>query len=342
MLPLELFKRRNFAFGNLQTFAMYGGLGAMFFFLTLFLQQVAGYEALEAGIATIPTTLVMFSLSKRAGRLADRFGPRLLHGLRAAGERGRHRADAAPGRGRRLLDRALPGAADLLARPRRHGHAVDRDRAGRRRRAQRRHRLGRQQRDRARRRACCASPRSARSSPPSTRATWAALDVGDTLEVIPGVPESVAASVHAFHVGIGVCAALVGLGGVLGLVGIRNPRREVRCEDCAEGALLRPGAALPARPGARARAPLASSRWPTPPRPCCAPASSRRCSTARPAGSPAPACRARRAARPHLPRLRRAGRDDGARPLQPVGSSIPSSRRARFSFLRRALRFGGR
>ena len=41
---------------------------------------------------------------------------------------------------------------------------------------------------------------------------------------------------HAFHVGIGVCAALIALGGVLGLAGIRNPRREVRCEDCAEGA----------------------------------------------------------------------------------------------------------
>src|SRR4051812_11184890 len=80
MLPLELFKRRNFAFGNIQTFSMYGGLGAMFFFLTLFLQQVAGYDALEAGIATIPTTLVMFSLSKRAGRLADRFGPRYFMG----------------------------------------------------------------------------------------------------------------------------------------------------------------------------------------------------------------------------------------------------------------------
>ena len=66
MLPLELFKRRNFTFGNLQTFAMYGGLGAMFFFLTLFLQQVAGYDALEAGIATIPTTLVMFALSASA------------------------------------------------------------------------------------------------------------------------------------------------------------------------------------------------------------------------------------------------------------------------------------
>ena len=50
----ELFRRRNFAVGNLETFAMYGGLSAMFFFLVLFLQQVAGYDALEAGLATLP------------------------------------------------------------------------------------------------------------------------------------------------------------------------------------------------------------------------------------------------------------------------------------------------
>ena len=46
-----------------------------------------------------------------------------------------------------------------------------------------------------------------------------------------------AASDHAFHVGIGISAALVALGGVLGLAGIRNPRRDVRCEDCAGGQL---------------------------------------------------------------------------------------------------------
>jgi hypothetical protein len=45
------------------------------------------------------------------------------------------------------------------------------------------------------------------------------------------------ASVHAFHVGIGISATLVGLGGLLGLAGIRNPRRSVRCEDCAGGQL---------------------------------------------------------------------------------------------------------
>jgi len=81
MLPLGLFRRRNFAFGNLETFAMYGGLSITFFFLVLFLQQVAGYDALEAGIATLPVTLVMFALSRRAGALADRFGPRPFMGF---------------------------------------------------------------------------------------------------------------------------------------------------------------------------------------------------------------------------------------------------------------------
>src|SRR5207237_1410977 len=58
MLPLGLFKRRNFAAGNVQTVAMYGGLSITFFLLVLFLQEVAGYRALSdaeesnAGIAS--------------------------------------------------------------------------------------------------------------------------------------------------------------------------------------------------------------------------------------------------------------------------------------------------
>ncbi|MGI8596262.1 MAG: DHA2 family efflux MFS transporter permease subunit, partial [Thermoleophilaceae bacterium] len=81
MLPLSLFARRNFSAGNVETLAMYAGLSILFFLLALYLQQVAGWSALQAGLATLPTTVVMFSLSRLFGRLADRSGPRLLMGL---------------------------------------------------------------------------------------------------------------------------------------------------------------------------------------------------------------------------------------------------------------------
>src|SRR3954453_5933554 len=81
MLPLGLFRRRNFAAGNIETFAMYGGLGVVFFLLALFLQELAGYSALEAGASTLPLTLVMFVSSTRFGALADRYGPRFFMGV---------------------------------------------------------------------------------------------------------------------------------------------------------------------------------------------------------------------------------------------------------------------
>jgi EmrB/QacA subfamily drug resistance transporter len=80
MLPLGLFRRRNFAAGNVETFAMYAGLSILFFFLVLFLQQLGGYTPLQSGLATLPVTLVMFALSRRFGLLADRYGPRLFMG----------------------------------------------------------------------------------------------------------------------------------------------------------------------------------------------------------------------------------------------------------------------
>jgi EmrB/QacA subfamily drug resistance transporter len=76
MLPLKLFRHRNFAVTNAQTFAMYGGLGLLGFFVTIYLQQVAGYSALKSGVIGLVPTIVMFLLSARMGRLADRFGPR--------------------------------------------------------------------------------------------------------------------------------------------------------------------------------------------------------------------------------------------------------------------------
>ena len=80
MLPLGLFRRRNFSAGNAETLAMYAGLAILFFFLTLFLQQIGGYTPLQSGLATLPTTFVMFALSKRFGALADRYGPRFFMG----------------------------------------------------------------------------------------------------------------------------------------------------------------------------------------------------------------------------------------------------------------------
>ena len=76
MLPLRLFARRNFSVTNLETLAVYGGLSAWGFFLTLFLQQLAGYSPFRSGLATVPVTIVMFVLSRLAGRLSMRVGPR--------------------------------------------------------------------------------------------------------------------------------------------------------------------------------------------------------------------------------------------------------------------------
>jgi hypothetical protein len=77
MLPLNLFRIRNFSVVNAATLTIYGGLGALTFFLIIYLQQVAGYSAIEAGVAFVPVTLVMFALSRRFGALAMRIGPRL-------------------------------------------------------------------------------------------------------------------------------------------------------------------------------------------------------------------------------------------------------------------------
>jgi EmrB/QacA subfamily drug resistance transporter len=78
MLPLRLFRLRNFSVTNVETLAVYGGLSAWGFFLALFLQQLAGYSPFRAGLATLPVTIGLFALSRYAGRGSARIGPRLF------------------------------------------------------------------------------------------------------------------------------------------------------------------------------------------------------------------------------------------------------------------------
>lgn len=78
MLPLHLFRLRNFSVTNAETLAVYGGLSGLSLFLTLFLEGFGGYTAFRAGVALLPITIVMFFLSPRTGKLSMRFGPRLF------------------------------------------------------------------------------------------------------------------------------------------------------------------------------------------------------------------------------------------------------------------------
>jgi len=76
MLPLDIFRSRQFTAVNVVTFIVYGGMSVQFFLLVVDLQVVAGYSPIVAGTALLPVTILMLLLSARAGALAQRLGPR--------------------------------------------------------------------------------------------------------------------------------------------------------------------------------------------------------------------------------------------------------------------------
>jgi EmrB/QacA subfamily drug resistance transporter len=263
MLPLGLFRRRNFAIGNLETFTMYAGLGLLFFFLVLYLQQVAGYSALAAGTATIPVTVVMFTLSMRFGALADRHGPRFFMGVgplvAAAGLALFLRLDADVDYWTDLLPALLVFALGLsmTVAPLTATVLADADESNAGIASGVNNAIARvaglvaiagvgalvaasfgsaledELGATAGRPEVAAAVEEAKKQP---------LAVVEVEEAPPDVQESVSAagedaSVTAFRVGIGISVALVALGGLLGLAGIENPRRRVAAEDCAGGQL---------------------------------------------------------------------------------------------------------
>ena len=76
MIPLDLFRIRNFAAGNLATLAVYAALGGSMFLIAIAVQDLSGYSALEAGAVTAPITICLVLFASRFGALADRYGPR--------------------------------------------------------------------------------------------------------------------------------------------------------------------------------------------------------------------------------------------------------------------------
>lgn len=77
LVPMEIFSSRTFSGTNALTLLLYGALGVVFFLLGLVLQGPLGYTPLQAGIATVPITILMLALSARAGVLGARIGPRI-------------------------------------------------------------------------------------------------------------------------------------------------------------------------------------------------------------------------------------------------------------------------
>jgi EmrB/QacA subfamily drug resistance transporter len=77
MLPLGVFRSRQFTAANAVTFIVYGALGGLLFLVPVVLQVAHRYSPIEAGTSLLPITFIMLALSARSGALAARIGPRL-------------------------------------------------------------------------------------------------------------------------------------------------------------------------------------------------------------------------------------------------------------------------
>jgi EmrB/QacA subfamily drug resistance transporter len=77
MMPLSLYRSRNFAAANALTLLLYFALGGALYYLPFGMIRLGGYSATQAGAALLPFALIMGFGASLAGVLSDRFGPRL-------------------------------------------------------------------------------------------------------------------------------------------------------------------------------------------------------------------------------------------------------------------------
>jgi EmrB/QacA subfamily drug resistance transporter len=231
MLKLELFSRRNFAVANVETLTMYAGLSILFFFLVIYLQQVAGYSAVKSGLVTLPVTVMMFLLSRRFGMLADRLGPRLFMGagplIGAAGILLLLRLGKDVSFWTDLLPPLLlfSFGLSMTVAPLTATVLADADESD-------------------------AGIASAINNAVARVAGLVGISVVGVVVAGSLAGDTFArddSSVHAFHLAILLCGLLFAAGGVIGLLGIVNPRRVVEAEGCSGGQLAgAPKAAAPA------------------------------------------------------------------------------------------------
>jgi MFS family permease len=99
LVPLRMFRSKQFAGANLVTLLVYAALSGTTFLLPLQLQQSMGYSALDSGASLLPFTVLMLLLAGRIGALAQRVGAR---GAMTVGP-------VVVGVGLALLVRAVPG-----------------------------------------------------------------------------------------------------------------------------------------------------------------------------------------------------------------------------------------
>jgi hypothetical protein len=236
----------------------------LFFFLILFLQQIGGYTPLQSGLATLPVTVIMFVLSRRFGALADRFGPRFFMGagplvaacglllFQRIGTRVDYVSEVLPGllvfalglsmtvapltaavlagaettqagiasgvnnaiaRVAGLLGTAAVGAAVAGS----FGSSLDKHLSG-----------------------VTLGPAARAAVTQAKRLALGRPDVhgliGTQASALTKAAEQ--ASLHSFHLGMAIAGMLVAVGGIVGVVGIRNPKGEVPAEDCPGGQLV--------------------------------------------------------------------------------------------------------